>query len=193
MFEFEKILLVSPNGKGHMNLKSLLNSNEVKGSMTSCFSCSKARQEILSIDYDLVIIDAPLNDENGIDLAISMSKDSYSTVILLVEERYLGDIASRVYKFGTLVLGKPINSPLLFQSLILANSINIKLKGIAGENKKLRKKLEEIKLVNKAKFLLIQHLKLDEQKAHRYIEKRAMDQRKSKGYIANEILKTYQQ
>ena len=161
--------------------------------MTSCFSCSKARQEILSIDYDLVIIDAPLNDENGIDLAISMSKDSYSTVLLLVEERYLGDIASRVYKFGTLVLGKPISSPLLFQSLILANSINIKLKGIAGENKKLRKKLEEIKLVNKAKFLLIQHLKFDEQKAHRYIEKRAMDQRKSKGYIANEILKTYQQ
>ncbi len=193
MFEFEKILLVSPNGKGHMDLKSLLSENGVKGSMTSCFSCNKAKQEILSIDFNLIIIDAPLNDENGIDLARNISKDSISTVILIVEERYIGDIASRVYKEGVLVLGKPISSPLLFQSLILGNSTNIKLRGIANENKKLRRKLEDIKLVNRAKFLIIQHLKLDEQKAHRYIERRAMDQRRSKGDIAKDILKTYQQ
>lgn len=193
MFEFEKILIVSPNGKGHMSLKSLLNENGVTGSMTSCFSCSKARQEILTVDFNLIIIDAPLNDENGIDLAKSITRDSISTVLLLVEERYIGDIASRVYKDGVLVLGKPLNSPLLFQSLVLCNSMNIKLRGIATENKKLRKKLEEIKLVNRAKFLIIEHLKLDEQKAHRYLEKRAMDQRKSKGDIAKEILKTYQQ
>lgn len=193
MFEFEKILIVSPNGKGHMNLKSLLTNNGVKGSMTSSFSCSKAKQEILSMDFDLIIIDAPLNDENGIDFAASISKTSRATVLLLIEERYIGDISSKVSKFGTLVLGKPLNSLLLFQSLILANSINIKLKGITDENRKLRKKLDEIKIVNKAKFLLIQHLKFDEQKAHRYIEKRAMDQRKSKGEIAIEILKTYQQ
>lgn len=193
MFEFEKILIVSSNGKGHMKLKSLLKTNGVKGSMTSSFSCAKARQELLCQNYDIVIIDAPLNDENGIDFAINISKESLTTVLLLVEERYVGDISSRVYKYGTLVLGKPLSSLLLFQSLILANSINIKLKGIADENKKLRKKLDEIKIVNKAKFLLIQQLKFDEQKAHRYIEKRAMDQRKSKGEIAIEILRTYQQ
>ncbi|MGD1823240.1 MAG: ANTAR domain-containing response regulator [Pleomorphochaeta sp.] len=193
MFEFEKILLVSSNGKGHMNLKSLLTNNGVKGSMTSCFSCSKARQETLSKDFDIVIIDTPLNDENGIDLAISLSKDTNSTVFLLVAERYLGDIASRVYKYGTLVLGKPLNSLLLFQSLVLANSLSIKLRGVADENKKLRKRLDEIKIVNRAKFLLIERLKFNEQQAHRYIEKRAMDQRRSKGEIAIEILKTYQQ
>ncbi|MDC7238634.1 MAG: ANTAR domain-containing protein [Sphaerochaetaceae bacterium] len=193
MFEFEKILLVSSNGKGHMNLKSLLNENGVKGSMTSCFSCSKARQEILSVDFNLIIIDAPLNDENGIDLARSISQDSLSTVLLIVEERYIGDIATRVSKDGVLVLGKPIISPLLFQSLVLCNSLNVRLRGIANENRKLRRKLEEIKIVNRAKFLIIDRLKFDEQKAHRYIEKRAMDQRRSKGEIAKEILKTYQQ
>lgn len=193
MFEFDKILIVSANGKGHMNIKSLLNQNGVRGSVTSSFSCSKARQEILSKDFDLIIIDAPLTDENGVDFALNISKDLNSIIMLLVEERYLGDIAERFYNNGTIILGKPLNSYIFFQSIILANSINYKLKGIANENKKLREKLEEIKLVNRAKFILIERLKFNEQQAHRYIEKNAMNQRQSRGYIAKNILKTYQQ
>ena len=51
--------------------------------------------------------------------------------------------------------------------------------------------MEEIRIVNRAKWLLISELKMDEQGAHRYIEKQAMDRCISKRIVAEEIMKTY--
>ena len=51
--------------------------------------------------------------------------------------------------------------------------------------------MDEIKTVNRAKWLLISELKLSEPDAHRYIEKQAMDRCVPKRQIAEEIIKTY--
>ena len=52
-------------------------------------------------------------------------------------------------------------------------------------------KMEEIRIVNRAKWLLISELKMDEPQAHRYLTKQAMDRCVAKKVIAEEILKTY--
>ena len=51
--------------------------------------------------------------------------------------------------------------------------------------------MEEIRLVNRAKWLLIGELNMTEQEAHRYIEKQAMDRCVTKRVIAEQILSTY--
>ena len=51
--------------------------------------------------------------------------------------------------------------------------------------------MEEIRIVNRAKWLLISEIKMDEPNAHRYIEKQAMDRCVSKRVIAEEIIQTY--
>ena len=51
--------------------------------------------------------------------------------------------------------------------------------------------MEEIRLVNRAKWLLIEELKMTEQEAHRYIEKQAMDRCVTKRVVAEQILSTY--
>ena len=55
----------------------------------------------------------------------------------------------------------------------------------------IEEKMEEIRIVNRAKWLLISELKMDEPQAHRYIEKQAMDRCISKREVADEIIKTY--
>ena len=55
----------------------------------------------------------------------------------------------------------------------------------------IEEKMEEIRVVNRAKWILIRELKLDEPEAHRYIEKQAMDRCISKRIVAEEIIKTY--
>jgi response regulator NasT len=55
----------------------------------------------------------------------------------------------------------------------------------------LKSRLEEIKIINTAKLLLIEHKKMSEDEAHKYIEKKAMDFRVSKIKIANEIIDEY--
>ena len=55
----------------------------------------------------------------------------------------------------------------------------------------LEEKMMEIKIVNRAKWTLINSLNMSEDDAHRYIEKQAMDRCISKREIAEEILRTY--
>ena len=52
--------------------------------------------------------------------------------------------------------------------------------------------MEEIRLVNRAKWILIEQLKMTEAEAHRFIEKQAMDRCSAKREIALGIIKTYQ-
>ena len=56
----------------------------------------------------------------------------------------------------------------------------------------LEEKIEEIRLVNRAKWLLIERLGMTEAEAHRYIEKQSMDQRIPRRELAENIIKTYE-
>ena len=56
----------------------------------------------------------------------------------------------------------------------------------------LEEKMDEIRLVNRAKWILISRLSMTEEDAHRYIEKRAMNQCVSKKEIALDLIKTYE-
>lgn len=51
--------------------------------------------------------------------------------------------------------------------------------------------MEEIRLVHRAKWLLINELKMEEPQAHRYIEKQAMDLCTSKRQVAEDIIRAY--
>ena len=59
------------------------------------------------------------------------------------------------------------------------------------KNASVEEKIEEIRIVNRAKCLLIEQLKMTEPEAHRYIEKQAMDTRLSKREVAEHIIRTY--
>ena len=52
--------------------------------------------------------------------------------------------------------------------------------------------MEEIRLVNRAKWLLIEKENMTEPEAHRYIEKQAMDHCVSRKAIAQQLIETYQ-
>ena len=66
-----------------------------------------------------------------------------------------------------------------------------RLKKLEKKTLSLEEKMQEIRIVNRAKWLLITELKMTETDAHRYIEKQAMDRCVSKKEIAEEIIKTY--
>ena len=53
-------------------------------------------------------------------------------------------------------------------------------------------KLQELRLVDKAKFLLLEHRHMTEEEAHRYIGKQAMDHGTSRKKIAQRILDDYE-
>ena len=63
---------------------------------------------------------------------------------------------------------------------------------LTEENEKLKNMVEDMKVINRAKLLLITCLNMSEEQAHRYIEKHAMDLRTSRLQIAKQIIRTYE-
>ena len=78
------------------------------------------------------------------------------------------------------------------QSVQLAAATHNRLMTLNRENEQLHRKLDEIRLVDRAKCLLIEHERLTEAEAHRTIEKQAMDQRLPRARVAQLILDRYE-
>ena len=66
-----------------------------------------------------------------------------------------------------------------------------RLRRLESKATSIEEKMEEIRLVNRAKWLLIENQKMTEQEAHHHIEKQAMNRCCSKKEIALGIIKTY--
>ena len=73
----------------------------------------------------------------------------------------------------------------------VAIAVQYKVQILSSQTVKLKVKMEEIRLINRAKMLLMQCLKMTEQEAHRYLEKEAMDRGMKRMAVAEEVIKTY--
>jgi response regulator NasT len=63
---------------------------------------------------------------------------------------------------------------------------------ISGKIIEAETKIADVKLIERAKFVLAKYLSLTEAEAHRYIQKNAMDNRVKQVEVAKDILKTYE-
>jgi len=159
--------------------------------IVSALSCNDAKRALISVDYDIIVINTPLGDEFGSDFALDLVQDSSAAVLLLVASDLYGEVSSKVESFGVMTISKPLNKTTLYTAMTLAYATRARLRAMDKKNRSLSAKMSEIRIVNRAKWALIESLGMTEEQAHHYIEKQAMDLRLPKGDIAVNILKTY--
>ena len=153
-------------------------------------SISVAKRVLAEKTYDFVIIDAPLPDDAGTRFAIDTCTTKQSAVLLLVKNDIHAGIHDRVAEYGVFTLPKPISKVTMTHALNWLESARERLRKKKKKSISIEDKMAEIRLVNKAKWLLISELKMSEPDAHRYVEKQAMDRCVSRRCIAEEIIKT---
>lgn len=187
----DSLLIISGSDKGVDNLSGLILAM-VKPDITTARSGSEAGRLLLKADFDMVIINAPLTDEFGDELAQRIADGSTAGVILIVNSTLADEIAYKVEEHGVFVVPKPLRRELFYQTIRMANVARNRMLGLQKKNIKLQQKIENIRLVDRAKYTLMQYLNMTEPQAHRYIEKRAMDMRMTKHEVAENILKTYE-
>jgi len=187
----EGALIVSCTDKGTAFFTDLLSQTSVN-QIAAIQSCAEARRLLLERDFDLVVINAPLRDESGENLARHIASKGISQVILVVKSEYFDAVSAVCEDDGVLVVSKPINKAVMWSSLKLAKAARNQMKQMQNENARLKQKIEDIRIVDRAKCLLISYMNMSEQEAHRFIEKQAMDMRSTKRVVAEGILKTYE-
>ena len=154
-------------------------------------SISAAKRALVEKTFDFVIINAPLPDDMGTRFAIDTCTAKPSSVLLLVKSDVHADIHDKVVDYGVFTLPKPISKSTMLHALNWMESARGRLRQFEKKSLSIEEKMAEIRLVNKAKWILISELSMNEPDAHRYIEKQAMDRCIAKRTIAEEIIKTY--
>ena len=155
-------------------------------------SACAARQMRTERSFDMVLINAPLPDEFGARFALDVSTDSDAGVLLFVRSEQYTEVQCKVEGQGIFVLSKPTGPQLLSQTLALLSAARERFRRVQQQAETLSEKMEEMRLCNRAKWLLVDRLKMTEPDAHRYIEKTAMDRCVTRRSVAESIIKTYQ-
>ena len=112
-------------------------------------------------------------------------------MLLFVRNDMYEQVAYKVEDYGVLTLQKPASRQVILQSIRILVALQAKLKAMQEKASDLQTKMEEIRLVNRAKLLLMEKLKMTEAEAHRYIGKQAMDACVKRTVIAEDIIRKY--
>lgn len=184
------VLVVSATESFNTALKALLpESTYVPIRVVS--NISAAKRMIAERSFDYIIINAPLPDDLGARFAIDASSSKSTVVLLVVRSDIHAEIYDKVAEHGVFTLPKPTSKATMAMALSWMASARERLRKFEKKSLSLEEKMEEIRIVNRAKWLLIRELKMDEPEAHRYIEKQAMDRCISKRDVAEEVIKIY--
>ena len=181
------VLVVSAAEKFNAALLPLLPASGFEP-VTVVSDISSAKRAVLQRTYDLVIINAPLPDDMGVRFAIDAGSQSEAIALLLVREAFYAELTARLTPYGVFTMLKPTSAARMATALHWMTSARERLRRNETKALSLQEKMEEIRLVNRAKWILIEQRGMDEPTAHRYIEKQAMDRCVTRRAIAQEIV-----
>ncbi len=187
----KNILIISNNENGIDSIKNILKKEGCE-KITIAKTCGEGQRRVLSQYFDLVLINSPVLNESGESFAKALVAKTSCQVIFFVRSSSYGYISNRLGDYGIITLPKPIDKTLLWQAIKIAKATDARLKNMQKETNKLAKKIEDIKVIDRAKYILITYLNISEEEAHKHIEKKAMDTRLSKREVAENILKVYE-
>ena len=154
-------------------------------------SVSAAKRLLAETSFDFIIVNSPLSDETGVRFAMDASMSRQSAVLLIVKSDVHATLHDKVAEYGVFTLPKPISKSTLLYALGWMESAREHLRLFEKKSLSIEEKMAEIRLVNKAKWILISELSMSEPDAHRYIEKQAMDRCIPKHPLPKKLFKTY--
>ena len=149
---------------------------------------NEARRRVSERVYNIILVDYA--DGEGADFSIDTS-ESLSTILLLTPPALFEEVSYRVEGYGIIAITNPFDQFYFYNMIKAAIAVQYKVQVLSSQITKLKVKMEEIKLINRAKMLLMQNMSMSEPEAHRYIEKEAMDRSMKRTSIAEEIIRRY--
>lgn len=184
------VLLVSSSAGFCDTMRSLLPENRY-APVNTASSISSAKRLLTERSFDFVIINSPLTDGNGLRLAMDIADEKNTIPLLLVKGEEYPEMLDRTIRNGVYTLAKPLSRGTAGVALAWMAASRERLRVTEKKELSFEEKMNEIRVVNRAKWLLISELNMSEPEAHRYVEKQAMDRCVPRRQVAEEIIRTY--
>jgi len=141
----------------------------------------------IELKPDLVLMDIKMPGTDGLQAAEALAEHKIPVVLLTAfSSPDLIDRASAAGVYNYVV--KPFNPSNLIPALKIALSLHERMSQQIAELEGMTEKLETRKLVDRAKGLLTEKMKLNEPEAFRWIQKASMDRRLSMKQVALTVI-----
>ena len=139
---------------------------------------------------DLLIAVMPLSDGTGVEGIIDVAQRHPQLMsILLVRQEAYEQVTYQCRNQQIFVIAMPFKRQVLAEAASFMLRIRTVIDDKDKELARLRKNLNEIRIITSAKIRLMQTRQMTEEEAHYYLEKEAMDRSLSKKEVAEEILR----
>lgn len=181
-------LIVAASQTSYAAIKQIV--ENVFSSVSFAGSMAEAKQKASTGACDIIIINTPIADEFGVNSAIDIvTRFPFINVMVLVKADLYDKVAYKVRGNGIFVLSRPLRGQTLIEGARIMVSMHGRLLQLQNDNLRLKRRLDEMTLVTRAKCLLIEKKHMSEEESHYYLERRAMDGSKSKKEVAQEIIR----
>ena len=122
------------------------------------------------------------------DDLLRFAREQEAGIVVLTKREEVPAVEQKLRGSGAAVFGCDVSPAMLEGALLAAAKAGERLHGLHCELDLLREKMENERIVSRAKVILVERRDMTESEAHRYIEKAAMDGRVSRRKIALQIL-----
>lgn len=148
---------------------------------------NKAVELAFELKPDLMVMDIKMPDLDGLSAAEKISELKIPVVLLTAFSQQ--ELVTRAAEVGAMAfLVKPFSPQDLLPAIEIALSRHSQLVTLEAEIADLGERLETRKLVERAKGVLSEKMKLTEPEAFRWIQKASMDRRLSMADVARTVL-----
>ncbi|MDR2646918.1 MAG: ANTAR domain-containing protein [Oscillospiraceae bacterium] len=191
----QRILFVSGSQKAAEEFAEFLTVSigAVVDIQTSAADVSEMLARKTPPQYDCCVLNIPLADEFGNRTAVQLAQRTKSQILVLSPREHDAQLRAKLQSHGVMILQKPIGKQALLMAIQLTECVQIRIENVALQSElTLQEKLSEMKLIQRAKLVLISRLGLTEPQAQRHLEKQAMNLRITKREVAMNVLNLYE-
>jgi response regulator NasT len=148
---------------------------------------NKAVELAFALKPDLMVMDIKMPDLDGLSAAEKIAELKIPVVLLTAFSQQ--ELVTRAAEVGAMAfLVKPFSPQDLLPAIEIALSRHSQLVALESEIQDLGERLETRKLVERAKAVLSEKMKLTEPEAFRWIQKASMDRRLSMADVSRTVL-----
>ena len=148
---------------------------------------NKAVELAFALKPDLMVMDIKMPDLDGLSAAEKIAELKIPVVLLTAFSQQ--ELVTRAAEVGAMAfLVKPFSPQDLLPAIEIALSRHAQLVALESEIQDLGERLETRKLVERAKAVLSEKMKLTEPEAFRWIQKASMDRRLSMADVSKTVL-----